>query len=83
MKYTCILELDLGECSTSVAELLNSLNESMHGFGFSENLVIDSEMPFATLTVAREFTPGEMTKATAILWDCCKNIKGSIGVRIE
>ena len=83
MKYTCILELDLGECSTTVAELLDTLNEFMDGFGFSGNLIIGSEMPFATLTLSREFTPDELIKATRLLWDCCKNIKGAIGVRIE
>ena len=59
--YTVSVEINTSELLPSAAEIENSLNTSMHEFGYHEKIVICTIIPFTVIS-NRMLTPEEKIK---------------------
>ena len=60
MIYSIYAKFNLEKMSTAAARLVNDLNETMQGFGFSEELHLESTICIGQLTVSRALTNTEV-----------------------
>ena len=60
MVYTTSIKIDLSETIADVKELSKSINETLSGYGYKDQISIGTEMEFGKLTVNRELTQKEI-----------------------
>jgi len=60
--YLIPITCNLGKVFSSVGEIVDSVNETMHGFGFPEKMSLRSEIVTMKFTVHRELTMEEKLK---------------------
>jgi len=65
-KYEFVFSINMGKALPSVGKIVDSVNETMHEFGFSEKMLVVSSFP-VILTSSRELTEEEQTKAGQIM----------------
>lgn len=69
MQYNIYAKFDLAKMSPNVASLVTDLNETMHGFGFSEELYLESTLCLGHLNVCRDLTCPELHEITQMMRD--------------
>ena len=65
--YLIPVTCNLGKVFSSVGEMVDSVNETMHGFGFPEEMSVRSQILTNRLTVERELTHEEKLKIYALM----------------
>lgn len=72
-KYTFQVEANIGNVIPSVGKVLDSVNETMRGFGFNEGkLTARTVISSGTITVIRKLSRAELLKMREVIEETCK-----------
>ena len=73
MKYKFIFSLDVGKLIPQAGKIIDSVNETMHSFGFPETLCVRSEALEFIAETEKELTVTERNKLIQTILDNLKN----------